>query len=193
MCTFSPKEPWVYSHWSHRVKITSEHRYVLQPFLTEYWNVKKNASTNPKAFMQFQSWIWLVWQNRFQSELQPPDNLDKDVWNYWLKCCQNICPAMFSFHQISLTHQITLIGSCPDYPDAWDVGPILQGGAKGGLQRKKLVWGKLLRKAVGVKSTDKGVKETGMWGSSASAANEEMVQRSGRTPKPHKFPDGETR
>ncbi|KAK0486527.1 hypothetical protein IW261DRAFT_1559946 [Armillaria novae-zelandiae] len=68
--------------------VSPEQKQFLWPYLSAYRQVKKTARTKPKAYAQFQSQLWLLWHDRFRSELLAPDHLDIEACNHWYACRQ---------------------------------------------------------------------------------------------------------
>ncbi|KAK0211961.1 hypothetical protein IW262DRAFT_1301413 [Armillaria fumosa] len=67
-------------------KITKEQREFLRPYIAYYRRLKARAREHPKPYSVFQSRLWLLWKDRFRSQLQPPDPADKSACEHWYTC-----------------------------------------------------------------------------------------------------------
>ncbi|KAK0463311.1 hypothetical protein IW261DRAFT_1427863 [Armillaria novae-zelandiae] len=68
--------------------ITKEQREFLRPYIAYYRRLKDRAREHPKPYSIFQSRLWLLWKDRFRSQLQPPDLADKSAREHWYTCRQ---------------------------------------------------------------------------------------------------------
>ncbi|SJL13212.1 uncharacterized protein ARMOST_16651 [Armillaria ostoyae] len=74
--------------------ITREQREFLQPYIAYYRHLKARAREHPKPYSVFQSRLWLLWKDRFRSQLQPPDPADKSACEHWYACRQKDLAAI---------------------------------------------------------------------------------------------------
>ncbi|KAK0471642.1 hypothetical protein IW261DRAFT_1571930 [Armillaria novae-zelandiae] len=59
-----------------------------------YRRLKDRAREHPKPYSIFQSRLWLLWKDRFRSQLQPPDLADKSAREHWYTCRQKDLAAI---------------------------------------------------------------------------------------------------
>ncbi|KAK0478676.1 hypothetical protein EDD18DRAFT_1364627 [Armillaria luteobubalina] len=74
--------------------ITKEQRDFLRPYIAYYCRLKARAREHPKPYSVFQSQLWLLWKDRFRSQLQPPDPADKSACEHWYTCRQKDLSAI---------------------------------------------------------------------------------------------------
>ncbi|KAK0481233.1 hypothetical protein IW261DRAFT_1418343 [Armillaria novae-zelandiae] len=74
--------------------ITKEQREFLRPYIAYYRRLKDRAREHPKPYSIFQSRLWLLWKDRFRSQLQPPDLADKSAREHWYTCRQKDLAAI---------------------------------------------------------------------------------------------------
>ncbi|KAK0436812.1 uncharacterized protein EV420DRAFT_1487428 [Desarmillaria tabescens] len=152
--TSQPKNHWRNMVKASQWKVSPQQKEFLRPYLGAYRQVKKNARTKPRDYAQFQSQLWLLWRDRFQSELLPPDLLDIDAVNHWYACRQE---------------DLALIVRTLKF---WE--PFYTVGRE--------------RVALNEQKMKRQMKEHGP---NAEGGDGDSIQRSGRVPKPRKFPDHE--